>query len=108
HLKRCELRAFRRSDHCMRDSFAQTNSPNPHIQRGKDILKAYPQVRALFAPYPLTGLCIAGIVAFQMAMAYALRDASWVWMILAMYLLGAFASHALFVLIHEATHNLIV
>jgi sphingolipid delta-4 desaturase len=92
----------------MRDSFAQTNSPNPHIQRGKDILKTYPQVRALFAPYPLTALCIAGIVAFQMAMAYALRDASWVWMILAMYLLGAFASHALFVLIHEATHNLIV
>jgi sphingolipid delta-4 desaturase len=92
----------------MRDSFALTNSPNPHIQRGKDILKTYPQVRAWFAPYPLTGVCIAAIVAFQMAMAYALRDASWIWIALAIYLLGAFASHALFVLIHEATHNLIV
>src|SRR4029453_2007567 len=47
-------------------------------------------------------------VALQIGLAYLLRDASWLWVILAAYLIGAFASHALFVLIHDATHNLIV
>jgi sphingolipid 4-desaturase/C4-monooxygenase len=92
----------------MRNAFVRTDRPNPHIQRGKDILKRHPEVRAHFTTYPPSGAYIAAIVAGQVAIAYALREASWVWIVLGAYLVGAFASHALFVLIHEATHNLIV
>jgi len=92
----------------MRSAFVLTERPNPHIRRGRDIIKLHPEVRKHFTPYPPTGACIAAIVALQLAIAYGLRDASWVWVILCSYLIGAFASHALFVLIHEATHNLVV
>jgi sphingolipid delta-4 desaturase len=37
-----------------------------------------------------------------------LRDAGWFWVIGSAYLIGSVASHALFVLIHDAGHNLIV
>jgi len=92
----------------MRDSYTSTVAPNPHIQRARDILRLYPEVKQYFGPYPLSALYIAGIVAFQLALAYLLRDTGWLWVIGAAYLIGAFASHALFVLIHDAGHNLIV
>jgi sphingolipid delta-4 desaturase len=92
----------------MRSAFARTDRPNPHLQRGRAILKAHPDVRRYFTRYPATGAYIAAIVALQMGLAYALRATSWIWVVVCAYLIGAFASHALFVLIHEATHNLIV
>lgn len=92
----------------MRSTFVLTDRPNPHLQRGRDILKAHPDVRRYFTPYPASGAYIAAIVALQMGIAYALAGASWLWVIVCAYLVGAFASHAMFVLIHEATHNLIV
>jgi sphingolipid 4-desaturase/C4-monooxygenase len=92
----------------MRDGYTLINSPNPHIRRGREIVGAHPQVRELFGPYPLSGAYIAGCVALQLCIAYTLRDASWYWVIPCAYLFGAFVNHALFVLIHDATHNLIV
>jgi sphingolipid delta-4 desaturase len=92
----------------MRTAFVLTEQPNPHLRRGREILKRHPEVRRYFRPYPPSGAWIAAIVALQIGIAYALRDAGWLWLIAAAYLAGAFASHALFVLIHEATHNLIV
>jgi sphingolipid delta-4 desaturase len=95
-------------DHVMRTAFVLTDRSNPHVQRGRDILTLHPEVRRHFAPYPLTGAYIAAIVALQLGIAYVMGGAGWLWVILCAYLVGAFASHALFVLIHEATHNLIV
>lgn len=92
----------------MRTGFALTDQPNPHLRRGRDILRRHPEVRRYFGPYPPTGAWIAALVALQLGIAYALRSAHWLWVILAAYLVGAFVSHALFVLIHEATHNLVV
>jgi sphingolipid delta-4 desaturase len=92
----------------MREGYTLVNSPNPHVRRGRELISAHPQVRAYFRPYPLSGVCIAGCVALQLLVASALRDVGWLWAIPCAYLFGAFVSHALFVLIHEATHNLIV
>ena len=92
----------------MRSGYSVTHSRNPHIRRAQEILRRYPEVRQYFGPYPLTGLCISGVVVLQMLMAFALRDAGWLWVIGCAYLIGAFASHGLFVLIHDATHNLVV
>ena len=92
----------------MKEGYVVTQQPNPHLERGKEILRLHPEVRELFAPYPASGAYIAALVALQLGVAYLLQDVRWWWMILCAYLVGAFVSHALFVLIHEATHNLIV
>jgi len=52
-------------------------------------------------------VAVAGVVALQLGIAFALREAPWWGVLLAAYGIGAFASHALFVLIHDAAHNLI-
>jgi sphingolipid delta-4 desaturase len=92
----------------VRDRFVVTDRPNPHTERARDLLKRHPELRRLFAPYPASAAYAVGLVALQLAGAYLLRDAAWPWVLLAAYAVGAFASHALFVLIHDATHNLIV
>lgn len=91
----------------MREGFTLTTGPNPHIGRGKELARAHPEVRQYFGNYPRTGLYVVGVVSFQVAVAWLLRDQGWLWVLLSAYLIGAFASHALFVLIHEAGHNLI-
>ncbi len=78
------------------------------MQRARELIKRHPEVRSYFGPYPLSAAYAVGVVTFQLAFAHLLAGASWLWVILAAYLVGAFASHALFVLIHDATHNLIV
>jgi sphingolipid delta-4 desaturase len=92
----------------MKEGFNKTLAPNPHIQRGKDIIRAHPEVKQYFGPYPPSALCITAVVLFQMVVAALLRDAGWLWVVFLAYGVGAFASHALFVLIHDAGHNLIV
>ena len=47
------------------------------------------------------------MVALQLAIAYILRDQAWWMVLIAAYGVGAFANHALFVLIHEFTHNMV-
>jgi sphingolipid delta-4 desaturase len=50
---------------------------------------------------------IIGLVTFMVGMAWLVRDQSW-WIVFgAAYLLGAFANHSLFVMIHECTHQLV-
>lgn len=92
----------------MRAGFVVTEGPNPHTGRAREILARHPEVRRLFARHPASAVWIAGLVLLQLALAYGLRDAHWPWVLLAAYLVGAFVSHALFVLIHDASHNLIL
>ena len=81
--------------------------PEPHIGRTRKIVAAHPEVKALFGNQSSTFFYVAGIVAAQMLTAYWLRDSAF-WLILAVsFAFGAFCNHALFVLIHESTHNLI-
>ena len=91
----------------MRSGYFVTEQPNPHIARGREILRRHPEVRRFFGHDPLSQWCVAGVVLLQLVMAFLLRDASWWWVVPAAYLIGAFASHALFVLIHDATHDAI-
>jgi sphingolipid delta-4 desaturase len=52
-------------------------------------------------------LFIVGLVLFQLGAAFAVRHAPWWVLLLAAYVVGAVANHALLVLIHECTHNLV-
>jgi sphingolipid delta-4 desaturase len=88
--------------------FIFSESPDPHIQRRKEMLKKYPQqIRALMGNEPSTALWVVFCVVSQFAMAYALRGQPFGWTVLAAFAIGAFFNHALYVLIHDATHNLI-
>jgi sphingolipid delta-4 desaturase len=58
-------------------------------------------------PYPLTALYLILLCIFQFGLAYLLRDQSWPVIIGASFLIGAFANHALFAVVHEGAHNLI-
>lgn len=91
----------------MPDSFRHAQSPDPHIQNGKTIMRDHPEVKQYFGPYRLSAVYIVGVVLLQLLVAFLLRDAGWMLIMLSAYVLGAFASHALFVLIHDATHNLV-
>jgi sphingolipid delta-4 desaturase len=91
----------------MRASYFVTKEPNPHIARGREILRRHPELRQYFQRDPLSTWCVSGVVLFQLGIAFLLRDAAWWWVVLAAWCIGAFASHALFVLIHDAGHDLI-
>ena len=87
--------------------FNYSNTEEPHIQRTKDIIKKYPEIKNLMGRYPQTFIYAFLIVAMQLGIAYLMRDQAW-WVVLLMaYAVGAFANHALFVLIHEFSHNMV-
>lgn len=81
-----------------------------HAARTKRILRAHPEIRSLIGRNPWTGMLCIALVAAQFSIATGLGLAGtgywWLTLILA-YGLGAFASHALYVVIHDATHNLV-
>lgn len=81
--------------------------PEPHLKRTQEILKSHPEIKKLFGYRPTTSLWVLAVVLFQIAIAVAMGHSP-LWMnFLVAYCVGAFANHALFVLIHECTHNLV-
>jgi len=85
--------------------FMQTGVP--HHERIKTIMKAHPEIRKLIGRNPNSFLYIAGLVAVQIILAFLLRNQS-LWLLLVVaYFIGAFINHGLFVLIHDASHDLI-
>lgn len=87
--------------------FIHVERSEPHRVRTKEILKEVPHMRKLIGKNPATIWAIIGLVAFQLVMSWLVSDQSW-WIVFgAAYLLGAFADHALFVMIHECAHRLI-
>lgn len=92
----------------MQPEFSHTDAPQDHPQRARAILASHPEVRELFGKNAWSALFVFGLVAMQLAAAFLLRDAWWVWVVVVAYAFGAFANHALFVLNHESAHNLIL
>jgi sphingolipid delta-4 desaturase len=89
------------------DAFMVSASPEPHSQRTRAILKDHPEIRNLVGKNPWTGPIIVGLVASQFGMAWAVSQQPWWVAILAAYGIGAFIGHALFVLMHDTSHNLV-
>ncbi len=87
--------------------FTHVEYPEPHRDRARKILADHPEVRQLFGRQPLSSIIVTGVVALQVGLAIVLRNQPW-WLVLAVaWIVGAWATHCLWVLIHEATHNLI-
>jgi sphingolipid 4-desaturase/C4-monooxygenase len=91
----------------LQKSFVYSNSPEPHRLRTKEILKENPAIRQLIGKNPNSFFIILFLVALQIGLSCLLVNQSW-WLVFgAAYLIGAFADHALFVMVHECAHRLI-
>jgi sphingolipid delta-4 desaturase len=87
--------------------FSYSNSPEPHKARTRAILKDHPEVRKLIGRNSASFFLILFVVALQIAISFFIKDFPWWSALIAAYIIGAFANHSLFVLIHECAHNLI-
>lgn len=89
------------------NNFRYSAEPEPHKLRTKKILASNPDVRNLIGKNPITIFPLVGIVLGMVAISYFLKDSPWWLIIVVAYSVGAFANHALFVMIHECSHNLL-
>ena len=90
--------------------FPVTHKEHPHVARCREIMKKHPEIARLFGRNPWTGAILAGLVGLQFIIAAWLGSLGmqyWWLALLIAYFVGAFANHTLYVVIHEATHNLI-
>jgi sphingolipid delta-4 desaturase len=93
-----------------RDCYIPTTLRRPHLLRRRAILAAHPEVAALIGHDPRTAAITLAVVLGQTLVAALcgwLGSAYWWVAILAAIGLGAFANHAMFVVIHDATHDVI-
>ena len=81
--------------------------PPTHRQRARAILSDHPEVRDLVGRNPWSAVWVTLLVAVQWLAAWLVHDVWWPWILVAAYLFGAFVNHALYVMIHECTHNLV-
>jgi sphingolipid delta-4 desaturase len=87
--------------------FLYSTAPEPHRARTKEILQRHPEIRELIGHNPTTFFWTVGIVALQFALGWFVTGLSWWLVVLLAYCVGAFANHALFVMIHDCTHRLV-
>jgi sphingolipid delta-4 desaturase len=95
----------------LNSGFYQSKNEQPHPARARAIIKAHPEVRRLMVRNPHTALIALGVVVLQTAIAYVmgrLGFSYWWFSLLVAYCVGAFANHCNYVIIHDATHNLIL
>jgi sphingolipid delta-4 desaturase len=95
----------------MKAAFYKSEFEHPHPGRARAIIKAHPEVRELMVRNPYTALIALGVVVLQTGIAFFMGKLGfgywWLSLLLA-YCIGAFANHANYVIIHDATHNLIL
>lgn len=91
-------------------TFFERTHDQPHPSRTREILRTHPDVRRLFGANPWTAVILAGVVALQTTLAWSFGQLGlgyWWLALLVAWVVGAFCNHSLYVIIHEATHNLI-
>lgn len=88
-------------------NFIQSEEAEPHIERRKEIMRKYPQVKSLIGKNPSTFLYILLTLGIQVGMVAFVHDKPWWVIVLGIYLVGAFANHACYVLIHDSVHGMV-
>ena len=79
-----------------------------HIELRSKLLDAHPELRALSGPQPLQLLPVLALLCARWGLAYLLRDASLLAIVLTACTLGCWLVHALGTYVHEQGHRLIV
>ena len=89
-------------------SFFRSNHPEPHKLRRKQIWEKHSEtLKPLMGANPWSALIVLGIISSQLGLSIYSQQLPWWGVGLLAYFIGAFFNHALYVFIHEATHNLI-
>lgn len=89
------------------DKFFWTTSPAPHDTRRRQILKAHPDVSKLMGPeWRSKYICAVLLIIPQIWLSWATRQLAWPAYIFVAYVFGATITQALFLAIHELSHNL--
>lgn len=93
----------------MQEHFVLAQHDQPHPSRTREILKAHPEIATLFGREWRTAPILLFVVALQTGIAawLGLTGQPWWLALIIAYVVGAFANHCLYVIIHESTHNLI-
>lgn len=89
------------------NQFIQSDEPEPHAGRRREILKKYPELKELMGRNPATFAYILLVLALQITAVVLLQGQPWWVILLAIYGFGAFANHACYTLLHDAIHGLI-
>lgn len=89
-----------------RNEFYWSEEHEPHLARRKAILKAHPEVKSLFGVNSMLKYWTVLLVAIQLVVGLYIGQLSWLPFLLVTYFVGATVSAALFLAIHEITHNL--
>ena len=87
-------------------AFRWSETTEPHAERRREMLGKYPEIKELYGPCASTKYVCTALVLIQIATAYALRDASWLVIVLVAYAFGGVVNQALLLAIHELSHNL--
>ena len=82
-------------------------SEHPHRNRAQAILRDHPDIRQHIGTNAWTFWILLGIVLLQVGLAAAVARSPWWVILLVAAVPGATANHALWVAIHECTHNLV-
>jgi sphingolipid 4-desaturase/C4-monooxygenase len=87
--------------------YTRVSYGEPHAARGRQILAAHPELRALAGPTPISAVWTAGLVAAQCGLALSVGSKGWIYWLPLSYCVGATIDHALWALIHDCSHNLV-
>jgi len=94
------------SNSSVRSDYYWSYTDEPHHSRRKEILQKYPQIKQLFGHDTNTKYVVFCWLFAQFSAAFLLKDATWFTIVVMIYIFGAFANHALFLAMHEISHNL--
>jgi len=89
-----------------RRDYISSKDEEPHASRRTEILKAHPEIKSLYGHEWRTKYIVTGTVMLQIFMAWLTLEWRWTPYLLAIYVVGATATHSLFLAIHELAHNL--
>lgn len=90
--------------------FHRSEADQPHPQRTREIMKKHPEIKQLMGKNPYTFGVMLLVLALQtgLAITMGLLGLHYWWVaLLTAYCIGAFANHCMYVIIHEASHNLV-
>lgn len=91
----------------MRKDFHWSTYKEPHVKRNKEILKKHPEIEKLYGPEPRVVPFVLAIMSSQFALAYYSQYFSGLVFFLVAWIYGGAASHALSLMTHELSHDLV-